>query len=79
MSTRHRPGVASWRAMHDDVTTGDHYPTCPRCGDLCGVLAAICVNCGCRLRLSDVESRAMQPNAAEHREDLPPADGTERC
>lgn len=45
----------------------DHYPTCPRCGDLCGKLARICVSCGARLILSagDREQLGLNPDAAK--------------
>jgi predicted amidophosphoribosyltransferase len=41
----------SERAAHDaGLVEPDHYPTCPRCGNLCGRLAVICADCGARLK-----------------------------
>jgi hypothetical protein len=69
--------TAGIRARRDDLGALDHYPTCPRCGDLCGRLARICVECGAELFASPVDladaqavgSHAM--NAAPKRDDTP--------
>jgi hypothetical protein len=47
------------------VGIGDHYPTCPRCGSLCGVLAEVCADCGERLYPSAGELEAARRQAAE--------------
>jgi hypothetical protein len=46
------------QGSHERVTP-DHYPACPRCGDLCGVLATVCVGCGTRLVLNDDDRRTL--------------------
>ncbi len=38
-----------YRARRHEAVTGDHFPACPRCGDLCGRLAQVCAECGTRL------------------------------
>lgn len=43
---------------HDGVAP-DHYPVCTGCGNLCGVLAQICVDCGTRLKPTEEELRAI--------------------
>ena len=32
-----------------DLAMRDHFPTCPRCGDLCGRMAYRCSDCGAKL------------------------------
>lgn len=43
------PRNAALDAAASDRIQPDHYPACPRCGNLCGVLARVCVDCGARL------------------------------
>lgn len=45
------PRNAALDAAASDRIQPDHYPACPRCGNLCGVLAVICADCGARLYL----------------------------
>jgi len=44
---------AAYRAHARESVTPDHFPTCPRCGELCGKLAIICADCGARLKLTE--------------------------
>ena len=70
-----------------DAMAPDHYPTCPNCGDLCGMLAVICVECGARLYEpgfaimppDPLESLPMQAAETFQGEDSHPATGTESC
>jgi ribosomal protein L32 len=39
---------AASKRSHEQVTS-DHYPSCPRCGNICGVAATKCWECGARL------------------------------
>jgi hypothetical protein len=41
-------GDASSKRSHEQATS-DHYPACPRCGNICGVCATKCADCGARL------------------------------
>ena len=56
------PQNAALDAAASDRIQPDHYPACPRCGNLCGVLARICVDCGARLYTETAapEREAMQ-------------------
>lgn len=58
----------------------DHYPTCPRCGNLCGRLAARCADCHAKLYELDshaadrLSSTPMQrPTSTPEGEAVPPA------
>lgn len=57
--------TAAWRQEAADRGTDDHYPSCPYCGNLCGLLAVICVDCGTRLKLSDDELRSLKGKEEE--------------
>lgn len=63
----------------------DHFPSCPRCGNLCGRLARVCAGCGTRLHepldaeaSGVVESHYMNAAQAE-REALIPPEGKAGC
>jgi len=51
-----------------DLILGDHFPTCPRCGNLCGRLARVCVDCGCRLY--ELPTQPTDLSTDEHRDTL---------
>jgi hypothetical protein len=64
---------ASYRQLATDRNAPDHLPACPRCGNLCGVMAVICVDCGSRLYLDDDHL----PIPRLGREDVQATKGTE--
>lgn len=41
--------TASYKYRAHEAVTADSMPACPRCGNLCGRLARICVDCGAKL------------------------------
>lgn len=57
----HRDNAAR-RAERRNGVSPDHFPTCPRCGNLCGRLAVICADCGARLKPTDNELPALARN-----------------
>jgi ribosomal protein L32 len=52
--------TARLRADRTDVMSADHYPECPSCGDLCGVLAEKCSSCGAYLYPSRLDLAAIR-------------------
>ena len=52
-----------YRARAHEAVTGDHYPVCPKCGDLCGVHAQLCITCGTRLKPTEAELKAAARDA----------------
>lgn len=72
------PDFAALRALRGDLAEPDHYPTCPICGNLCGRLARVCVDCGARLyepgaEPVDAEHRAhIESHAVSERDPAPP-------
>lgn len=44
-----RDDTQQGRNQGADLATQDHWPACPRCGDLCEPGSVVCVECGCRL------------------------------
>lgn len=54
MSTPWRE-TAARRQAQDDRNALDHFPVCPGCGDLCGVLAQVCANCKAQLYSTDLD------------------------
>ena len=48
---------ASHLAKVNDCAALDHLPTCPSCGNLCGMLAEICADCGARLKPTEADLR----------------------
>jgi len=59
-------GHPNARALADatDALQPDHFPACPNCGNLCGKLARICVDCGWRLYEEGVDppGRIVKPS-----------------
>lgn len=68
---------AATRAQQSDRYGIDLYPSCPRCGNLCGRLAVVCADCGARLKPTENDLRLARMNAARPREDTEatPGDG----
>ena len=48
---------AAYRAHAREMASSDRYPVCPACGNLCGVLARICADCGARLHPTEADLR----------------------
>lgn len=46
-------------ALRADLDAPDHFPTCPRCGDLLEPDALVCVECGTRTMETDADERAL--------------------
>lgn len=52
--------TAARRQRQDDRNALDRYPACPRCSNLCGLLAVVCADCGARLRPTEFDLRDAQ-------------------
>lgn len=48
---------ANYRAFALEMSSSDRYPVCPKCGNLCGVLAVVCADCGARLKPTESDLR----------------------
>jgi tRNA(Ile2) C34 agmatinyltransferase TiaS len=59
---------AKYQARWDNLLP-DHFPSCPRCGNLCGRLAVRCADCGARLFEPDAAPLGEALTADKERED----------
>ena len=55
---------ADYRARTMNLLGPDHYPACPGCGDLCGLLAQRCANCGAQLYADPPPAHVIIPGRA---------------
>lgn len=72
MTEKGHPDTAAMRAERSDHVAADHYPVCPSCGNLCGLLARICADCHAPLMATEADLRAAAENGRMHR--MPSAD-----